>query len=89
MTQQVEAIYEHGVLRPLAPLPFAESQRVSVTVSDSGAVESAADAQFLEQVRAEVAAFGLTPTLDEIHRIMAKVPGSLEEDFSDERAERG
>jgi len=28
------AIYEHGVLRPLAPLPLAEGARVEITVTD-------------------------------------------------------
>jgi len=34
MTREVEAIYEHGVLRPVEPLPLAENQRVVVTLSD-------------------------------------------------------
>jgi hypothetical protein len=33
MTKQLEVIYEGGVLRPLQPLPFAERQRLTVTVS--------------------------------------------------------
>lgn len=32
MSTAVEAIYEGGVLRPLAPLPFAEHARVRVSV---------------------------------------------------------
>jgi len=34
MTRTIEAVYESGVLRPLEPLPFAENQRVLVTVSE-------------------------------------------------------
>ena len=33
MTRQLEVIYEDGVLRPLQPLPFADKQRLIVTVS--------------------------------------------------------
>ena len=34
MTKQVEAVFEHGVLRPLEPLPFADNERLLLTVSD-------------------------------------------------------
>ena len=34
MTKQVEAILEHGLLRPLEPLPFADNERLLLTVSD-------------------------------------------------------
>ena len=30
----VEAIYEHGVLRPVRPLALAESQRVEITIQE-------------------------------------------------------
>ena len=35
MAQQLEAIYENGVLRPLEPLALKESQRVTVTIADA------------------------------------------------------
>ena len=34
MTRTVEVVYEGGVLRPLEPLPFAENQRLRITVSE-------------------------------------------------------
>ena len=34
MTTTAAAIYEHGVLRPLSPLPLTEGARVEVTVTD-------------------------------------------------------
>jgi len=34
MTTQLQAIYENGVLRPLQPLPLAERQCVTITISD-------------------------------------------------------
>ena len=34
MTTTAAAIYEHGVLRPLSPLPLVEGARVEVTVTD-------------------------------------------------------
>ena len=35
MTKTLSAVYENGMLRPSEPLPLAEHQRVSVTVSDT------------------------------------------------------
>jgi predicted DNA-binding antitoxin AbrB/MazE fold protein len=34
MVQYLEAVFEHGVLRPLQPLSLEESQRVRITVTD-------------------------------------------------------
>jgi predicted DNA-binding antitoxin AbrB/MazE fold protein len=93
MIQHVEAIYERGVLRPLKPLPLAESQRVSVTISDSTASDSTAphglsDPEFLDAIRAEAAALHDVPSLEEVQRTMSKIPGSLAEDFIAERGDR-
>ena len=93
MIQRVEAIYERGVLRPLKPLPLAESQRVRITISDSTASDSSsprslADAEFLDAIRAEAATLRDVPSLEEVQRTMSKIPGSLAEDFIAEREER-
>jgi predicted DNA-binding antitoxin AbrB/MazE fold protein len=87
MIQRVEAIYERGVLRPLRPLPLAESQRVSVTVSDSSASRSLADPEFLDAIRAEAAELSDVPSLEEVQRALSKIPGSLAGDFMTEREE--
>ena len=34
MTRQLEAVFEHGVLRPLEPLTLPEMQRVLLTITD-------------------------------------------------------
>ena len=34
MVRQLEAVYEHGILRPLEPLSLGESQRVRLTLDD-------------------------------------------------------
>ncbi len=47
MTTTAAAIYEHGVLRPLAPLPLAEGSRVEVTATDD-----ATPARFIEETGA-------------------------------------
>lgn len=37
MSRQLEAVYEHGVLRPLEPLSLAEHQRVRLTLDEKPA----------------------------------------------------
>ena len=58
MAITVEAVYENGVLKPSAPLPWKEGERVSVVVSsiDSpilkayGIMGWAGDAETLERI---------------------------------------
>jgi len=87
MIQQVDAVYEHGLLRPLEPLALTESQRVKLTISDAGAEHYRRDTKFLEWVEAEVAAMPHIPSLEEVQKILSKIPGSLTEDFATEREE--
>lgn len=39
MTQQIEAVFENGVFRPLHPVHFSEHQRVTLHVPDLTAAE--------------------------------------------------
>ena len=55
MTQQLEAIYENGVLRPLGPLALSELQRVQIIVVDD-MLDLAIDEDMLAFAKAEVAA---------------------------------
>ena len=41
MTKSFEAIYEHGVFRPLEPVDFAENERVTLTVLSGQSAEGA------------------------------------------------
>lgn len=38
MTQFIQAIYEHGVFRPLEPVQLADHKQVSLVVSDAAAI---------------------------------------------------
>lgn len=87
MRQQVEAVYEHGVLRPLEPLSLAESQRVRLTISDPTTGRSQLDLDLIERARAEVAALETVPTIEEVRAALASIPGSLSEDVIAERGE--
>ena len=40
MTRQLEAVFEHGVLRPLEPLTLPEMQRVLLTITDVAPTET-------------------------------------------------
>lgn len=39
MTKHIEAIYEHGVLRPVTPLDLTEGERVELTLTISAVVK--------------------------------------------------
>ena len=90
MTNNVDAIYENGVLRPLEPLPLEENQRVRVTVSSISGdpLASLLDQSFLEQARKEVAAADGIPTHEEVRRMTAKDASSWSEAIIAEREER-
>ena len=87
MIRIVEAIYEHGVLRPLEPLSLAESQHVKLTISDAITERSQRDLATVEDARREIAAIGNVPTIEEVRAALASIPGSLAEDVAAERGD--
>lgn len=80
MTKRVEAIYENGVLRPLEPVNLPEHQRVTVTLH--APEEDWLDTEFMDSCAAEVKE---RVGLEEVRRILAKVPDSLAEAIVAER----
>lgn len=78
MREQIEVIYENGVLRPIAGLPnrFREHQHLTVTIEDltalSGWLADADPAVSLESVR----------------MALGKAPGTLAQLIQTEREER-
>jgi predicted DNA-binding antitoxin AbrB/MazE fold protein len=87
MIRKVEAVYEHGVLRPLEPLSLGESQRVRLIISDLLNGRSQRDLNIVERARAEVGAGGDIPTIEEVRAALASVPGSLLQDVIAERGD--
>jgi predicted DNA-binding antitoxin AbrB/MazE fold protein len=88
MVKTLSAVYENGILRPLEPLPLKENQRVSVTVSD--VFEDRADAWLDHEYMASVDAIQeVEPTLEEVRRVLSKIPGNLSNDIRAERDSRG
>jgi len=54
MARQLEAIYEHGILRPLEPLVLAEHQRVRLTIEEKPARLSWESAEPVNERREEL-----------------------------------
>ena len=87
MHEQVEVVYESGVLRPLGPLPpqLREHQQLTVTIDTPDTLEARLDAACVAAAKREA---DPTVSLEEVRRILAKVPGSLTEAVIAEREER-
>ena len=88
MTLRVEAIYQDGVLRPLEPVDLNESQHVTLLISETATGPSQLDRELVERARAEVAAMQHVPTIEEVRRVLSKIPGSLVDDVLAEREDR-
>ncbi len=92
-TKYVPAIFEAGKLRPLAPLDLHEQERVEVAViraafaagEAQGENDNDADQGYVPLIAAEA---DPTVTLEQVQRALAKIPGSLAEDFARERDDR-
>lgn len=87
MVRKILAVYEDGLLRPLEPLPLAESQRITLTISDAASGHSQPDREILERVKAEAAAIQVAPTIEEVRAALASIPGSLAEEIIAERGD--
>jgi len=85
MVQQVDAVYENGLLRPLQPLDLLDSQRVRITVTTPEVGRSKRDLKLLERVRTEVAQMTEIPSLEDVQRMLSAIPDSLTRDFVAER----
>ena len=89
MVQQIEAVYENGILRPLQPLHLRESDKVMVSISlvAGGQLSAMVDHQFVAYARAEVAAMNDIPTLEEVQRQLSTIEGSMAEAIIAERGD--
>jgi hypothetical protein len=85
MTKNLQAVYEKGVLRPLEPLDLCEQQLVNVTLYDEALPEPWLDVDCLAACDGEA---NDPVSLEEVRAALAKIPGSLTEDFIAEREER-
>jgi len=87
MPEFIEVVYENGVLRPVGPLPsqLQEHQHLRITLDMPGTLEDRLDAACLAAAKRDA---DPTVSLEEVHKILAKVPGTLTQAVSAEREER-
>ena len=87
---QVDAIYEHGLLKPLQPLNLAENEVVVLTITQvtNTPGDCQPDRRYIDDLRATLKDAGPAPGLDEVRRRLAKIPGTLTADFIAEREDR-
>lgn len=85
MMKKLQAVYEKGVLRPLEPLDLRDQQCVSVTITDEASTEPWLDSEYLAACAQET---DDAVSLEEVRAALAKIPGSLTEDFIAEREDR-
>lgn len=90
MEMQVEAVYKNGVLRPLQPLNLAEDERVRISIAKTPAAVPAPQiaVEYLTRLKQELRDAPPAPSLEEVRRRLAKIPGSLTADFEAEREGR-
>jgi predicted DNA-binding antitoxin AbrB/MazE fold protein len=84
-TQHVQAVFEAGKLLPLQPLQLNEHERVELTVVRSEVSAPLADEEFASILVNDA---DESITLEQVQQALAKMPGSLVEDFARERNER-
>jgi predicted DNA-binding antitoxin AbrB/MazE fold protein len=83
MQKTFEAVYENGVLRPLAPLALANAQRVQVTIADLDSdVASYFDAAEWEASKHD------DISLQEVRAALSSIEGSLSDAVIASREER-
>ena len=89
MLEQVEAVYENGMLRLLGPVNLQEAEKVLLSISKSAENPSAEmlDQKFIEYARSEVAKIDAVPSIEEVRRRLGKIEGSMAECIIAERGE--
>jgi len=82
MRKSLEVIYEQGVFRLLEPVELPEHQRGHVMIDDE---EDGVDTAYMQQCGREA---DEQVTLAMVRQALAKMPGSLTQDFIAERDDR-
>jgi predicted DNA-binding antitoxin AbrB/MazE fold protein len=85
LKQQIEAIYENGVLRPLKPLELADQQRVRITIENGDPLADLVDTEYEEWCARESKD---APSIEQAREILSKIRGSLSDVIISERDQR-
>lgn len=83
MLNEVDAVFENGVLRPLQPLSLSEHERVRVTVARKGD-EDWLDTEFMDACAADA---DPSISLADVRKSLAKIPGSMDTAIDEDRGE--
>ena len=89
MTKSISAVYENGVLRPLQPLTLTEHQRVRLSITmppDESVLADWLDHEYMAEIDSIREP---EPTLEEVRKVLLKIPGNLSDDIRAEREARG
>jgi predicted DNA-binding antitoxin AbrB/MazE fold protein len=84
-TNYISAIFESGTLRPLAPLDLNEHEQVQIAIIRAGASTEESDEGYMPIIAAEADA---AVTLEQVQHALAKLSGSLVNDFARHRDKR-
>jgi len=90
MSKPIDVIYTHGVFRPFEPLELdlEEGQRLTLMLPESGDERAPfVEDEGLRKWCAEQAGEQV-PSLEEVRRTLAKIPGSMADVVISERDER-
>ena len=79
-------MYKDGVLQPLESLPLEEMQQVTVTVTDSPAIDDDLAGYLTPEEWAAAAGDGIT--WDDVRQAFSKISGSLSDAVIAQREER-
>ena len=88
--QNVQAVYENGLLRPLHPLNLKEGATVQLLITDESDEQSRRDLTdncVLAYARARTAALTHIPTLEEVQERLSRIPGTMAEAIEEQRGE--
>lgn len=80
----IEAIYDNGVLRLLTPVPFADQERVKLTVIDDDDEEELFDRDYARHYSKPV---DPTITHEEVRKALSTIKGSMDEAIDEIRGE--
>jgi predicted DNA-binding antitoxin AbrB/MazE fold protein len=86
--QHIDAVYEAGMLRPLAPLDLAEHERVSLIIARNEEQEANASSTSDDYLPLISEDGDPSITWEQVQTLLAKLPGSLSTDFDRARDER-
>jgi predicted DNA-binding antitoxin AbrB/MazE fold protein len=86
LKQQVDAIYENGVLKPLTPVDLAEHQRVVIMIGVEDGDEDDRDSEEYLPLAADDGDPSIT--WEQVHAALAGSKGSLSDEIIHQRDER-